>query len=119
MGQPVSEEVEAAAAAMWFQRPMRRDPEGAPIPFAETADYQKIRYRGMAKVAVDAAGPIIYTQTIKGVASGLRGWYEERVNADRDCEVVLTEYETGREVGITEGILAAALKAEASLRGMG
>jgi hypothetical protein len=49
----------------------------------------------------------------KEAVAGLRGWYEERMNEEHAPDVVLTAYEQGREVGITEGILAAALKVNA------
>ncbi|MBT2587907.1 hypothetical protein [Arthrobacter sp. ISL-95] len=52
--------------------------------------------------------------TLAAAASTLRGWYEERMDAEHATDVVLSDYEAGREVGATEGILAAALKLEAS-----
>lgn len=47
-------------------------------------------------------------------AAALRSWYEERMDEarmDEDLSLAaeVTEYESGREVGVTEGILAAAL----------
>ena len=53
---------EAAAAAMWEQRPMLRTADGAPRPWAEVPRWSYgARYRGQAQVALaaaDAADPL-------------------------------------------------------------
>lgn len=49
--------VEAAAAAMWWQRPMIRLDDGSPLPWADLTEggpYAK-RYRAQAAVALAAA----------------------------------------------------------------
>lgn len=52
-------------------------------------------------------------QALEEAAAGLHGWYDERMSEVHAPDVVLTDHEQGREVGITEGILAAALKIKA------
>ena len=47
--------VEAAASGMWEERPMQRTTDGAPLPFAEAKNYQRIRYIAQARAALDAA----------------------------------------------------------------
>lgn len=49
----------------------------------------------------------------KDAAEGLRSWYEERIDKDFSLAVEVPEYDAGREVGVTEGILAAALSVHA------
>jgi hypothetical protein len=54
--------VEAAASAMWEQRPMRRDNEGAPVPFSEMREsYYRPRYIGQADVALAAADAVMFS----------------------------------------------------------
>jgi len=62
-----------------------------------------------SRAALEAALPHLRADSV----AALRSWYEERMNEEHATDVVLTEYELGREVGITEGILAAALKVAA------
>lgn len=52
--------VEAAAAAMWHQRPMMRLDDGSPRPWEEVAGWRSYgaRYRGQARVALEAADAI-------------------------------------------------------------
>ena len=51
--------VEAAAAAMWEQRPMMRTEDGAPRPWDEVpARSYGARYRGQAQVALAAADAV-------------------------------------------------------------
>lgn len=45
----------------------------------------------------------------KDAAEGLRTWYEDRMDEEPSPGVEVPEYESGREIGTTEGILAAAL----------
>lgn len=74
--------VEAAAAAMWAQRPMLRTADGAPRPWAEVPGRTYgARYRGQAEVALaaaDAATPIlskdVQVEKIATVLSQADGW---------------------------------------------
>lgn len=51
--------IEAAAAAMWEQRPMMRTAEGSPLPWAEVPAWSYgARYRGQARVALAAADAV-------------------------------------------------------------
>lgn len=51
--------IEAAAAAMWEQRPMMRTDDGAPRPWDEVpARSYGARYRGQAQVALAAADAV-------------------------------------------------------------
>ena len=51
--------VEAAAAAMWEQRPMMRTADGAPRPWADIPAWSYgARYRGQARAALAAADTV-------------------------------------------------------------
>lgn len=65
-----------------------------------TRDWWTKRARPIVDAVLGAA--------LRDAIQGLHSWYEERAEEDHNPE--LSEYEKGRVVGITEGILAAALK---------
>ncbi|MFJ4288023.1 hypothetical protein ACIPY0_20470 [Paenarthrobacter nicotinovorans] len=59
----MSARVEAAAGAMWEQRPMRRDSNGAPVPFEDIREtYYRPRYMGQAEVALSAADSVMFSE---------------------------------------------------------
>jgi hypothetical protein len=65
--------VEAAAQAIWDQRPMMRLDGGAPMPFESLrgdGPYHD-RYMGLARAALSAAAPYLAAQTLRDAANAL------------------------------------------------
>lgn len=58
------------------------------------------------RAVLNAVAPYL----MAAASADLRGWYKERMDEEPNKDVTLTDYEVGREVGITEGILASSLR---------
>jgi len=68
---------EAAATAMWEQRPMQRTDSGSPLPFGEAKACLRTRYTEQARAALAAAAPHI----LAGVES-----IAARLERSKQCE---------------------------------
>jgi len=94
------EAVEAAARAAYEFR------HGGYKAWDDLAPVEQCEAEAEMRYALRVAAPHLMARA----AADLRGWYQERMDEVPAEDVTLTEYEEGREVGVTEGILAASLK---------
>lgn len=103
--------VEAAARAAYIEYSMEPgfDAEAAWDDMSGTEDWETGLWMLVARAALDAAAPHMARSARNTISAQLRHWYHERMDAPVDPAIELTDHEQGREVGVTEGILAASL----------